>query len=96
MTLPSYTRGEWEDIGDGVRLRRVFESESLCAVEYEHPPVAGCDGSASYIPVGPPGSFIAEHHWTLLVREPLTLSPSLLCQLCKHHGFIERGRWVPA
>ncbi len=31
--------------------------------------------------------------WELVSLEPLTLSPSLLCRACGHHGFIRNGRW---
>lgn len=34
-----------------------------------------------------------EKHWTLVHREPLTLSPSLRCDACGRHGWIEQGRW---
>jgi len=34
--------------------------------------------------------------WTVEAWDPLTLSPSLLCQLCGDHGFIREGRWVSA
>jgi hypothetical protein len=34
--------------------------------------------------------------WTLHSREPLTLSPSLLCLTCGAHGFIRDGKWQPA
>lgn len=34
--------------------------------------------------------------WQVESREPLTLSPSLLCRACGDHGFIRAGRWVPA
>lgn len=34
--------------------------------------------------------------WELLSEDPLTLSPSLACQQCGHHGFIRDGKWVPA
>ena len=33
--------------------------------------------------------------WNVHSRDPLTLSPSLLCH-CGDHGFIQQGRWVPA
>lgn len=33
--------------------------------------------------------------WTVQSRDPLTLSPSLLCD-CGDHGFIRDGRWVRA
>jgi hypothetical protein len=29
-------------------------------------------------------------------EEHLTISPSVLCRACGHHGFIRDGRWVPA
>ena len=32
--------------------------------------------------------------WQVESWEPLTLSPSLLCGACGHHGFIRGGRWV--
>lgn len=34
--------------------------------------------------------------WTVESREPLTISPSLACGTCGHHGFVRDGRWVPA
>ena len=34
--------------------------------------------------------------WQVEQRDPLTLSPSLLCRACGHHGWIRDGRWVPA
>ena len=33
--------------------------------------------------------------WTVESWDPLTLSPSILCQ-CGFHGFIRGGRWVSA
>ena len=33
--------------------------------------------------------------WSVEATEPLTLSPSVLCD-CGDHGFIRSGRWVPA
>lgn len=34
--------------------------------------------------------------WTVEQWEPLTISPSLLCRACNHHGWIRNGRWEPA
>jgi hypothetical protein len=34
--------------------------------------------------------------WTVESMDPLTLSPSLLCNACKDHGFIRQGKWVRA
>src|SRR5690348_736682 len=33
------------------------------------------------------------NHWTCVSEQPLTLSPSLNCNACGRHGFIENGRW---
>lgn len=32
--------------------------------------------------------------WTVEQEEPLTLSPSILCRTCGHHGYIRNGQWV--
>ena len=32
--------------------------------------------------------------WTVVSWEPLTLTPSVLCQ-CGDHGYITNGEWVP-
>jgi hypothetical protein len=37
-----------------------------------------------------------EKAWEIVTWEPLTLSPSLLCTACGHHGWIRDGKWVPA
>lgn len=34
--------------------------------------------------------------WQVESLDPLTVSPSLLCTGCGHHGFICAGRWEPA
>lgn len=33
--------------------------------------------------------------WTVVSWEPLTLTPSVLCD-CGDHGYITNGEWVPA
>ena len=32
--------------------------------------------------------------WHVVSKDPLTLTPSLLCTGCGTHGFITDGRWV--
>jgi len=98
MTLPVFTRGEWEDFGHGVRVRRVFEDGELCAVDYQHPSpnlYCGNGDRGDYIPCGTDERTV-RHFWRLENAEPLTLSPSLQCPHCNHHGFIRGGVWVPA
>lgn len=36
--------------------------------------------------------------WTIVEREPLTLSPSVQCtsEGCTCHGWVREGKWVPA
>lgn len=34
--------------------------------------------------------------WRVEQREPLTLTPSMLCHVCGHHGFVRSGKWIPA
>jgi hypothetical protein len=34
--------------------------------------------------------------WEVLSETPLTLSPSLACGMCGHHGWIREDQWVPA
>ena len=78
------------DLGHGVtaEVRRI--GETIHGVAYWHPCAAGMsEGWADTKPTWPDG-------WDLVSVEPLTLSPSLLCRGCGHHGFIREGRWVPA
>jgi len=84
-------RGTFFDIGHGVTLEPVYFDGSLEAVEYTHPDKEGkpCVG---WVPLKPRNKL----GWDLLNEEPLTLSPSLLCRRCGHHGFIRNGKWVPA
>lgn len=49
---------------------------------------------AGFIPFT--GRMAAPVSWEVLSEEPLTLSPSLACQNCGHHGYIREGKWVPA
>lgn len=97
MTLPTFTRGEWEDIGDGVRIRRVFRDGVLDALDWQHGCTVGCDDFVPLRRGAPTGPFSAAA-WEIHSEEPLTISPSLLCTVpsCKRHGFIREGRWVPA
>lgn len=34
--------------------------------------------------------------WDIVSRDPLTLTPSILCRACGNHGHITNGQWVPA
>jgi len=34
--------------------------------------------------------------WDVVQRDPLTLTPSILCRTCGSHGHITNGQWVKA
>ena len=49
----------------------------------------GEGGWVGFLPHDPTG-------WEMVQREPLSISPSLLCNVCHAHGWIRQGRWIPA
>lgn len=92
MTLPVCTADPIVDAGHGVtyevrRLDGVIEG-----VAYWHPRPDGqgqCQGYFAFRPKW-------QDAHDLVQEKPLTVSPSLLCRACNHHGFIQLGVWVPA
>lgn len=90
--MTEYTKSEWIDIGDGVSIELRYADGVLGGVGYRHPSPDGgdCEGYANIkgrpFPEG----------WDVISLEPLTLSPSLLCNACGHHGFIRSWKWVSA
>lgn len=83
-----------EDIGHGVSIERRYLDGKLDGIAYWHPDGKGgiCGGErGAWIPFEK-----APHGWQLESERPLTLSPSLLCPITGHHGFIRKGCWVPA
>jgi hypothetical protein len=95
-----------EDIGHGVTIRRVRSgSGELLGLAYWHwhksprnPSSEGCLLEAFIALDTPQGTALSTEsaRWHLDAESPLTISPSLLCPGCGHHGFIRGGKWVPA
>lgn len=56
----------------------------------------GCESAVFFDVPGVRDLFPDRAIWTVESWDPLTLSPSLLCTICKDHGFVREGRWVPA
>lgn len=87
------------DIGGGHRIVfRSFEGE-LAGIDDWHrrPDGSWCKGWIDFAGSKWVQGFNgAVTGWTVEHREPLTLSPSLLCRVCGDHGFIREGRWVKA
>jgi hypothetical protein len=79
------------DIGCGVSYRLRYVDGELDGVEYKHPCKDGWP-SWDYVPVKPAWP----EGWDVPSVDPLTLTPSLQCRVCGHHGHITAGRWAPA
>lgn len=80
------------DIGHDVQIEERWLHGELHGVAYKHKRPdngAQCEGFADCKPAWKDG-------WDIVALQPLTLSPSLLCRACGHHGFIRDGSWVPA
>jgi hypothetical protein len=76
-----------------IEPRRMPDSDMVVGVAYKHPDGKGgtCEGWVPFKDRYMPGQ-----GWDVVSESPLTLSPSLLCRICGHHGFIRDGKWVPA
>lgn len=77
-------------VGDGRNLVPMNRSGVLMGYSYRHP-FKGDEDKACFgtIILGPD-----DHQLTQ--RDPVTLTPSLVCNICGDHGFIENGQWRPA
>ena len=84
------------DIGHGVTIYFVQHSGADCGLIEEHVDKNGhkCSGYVHFRDKPPAEN--QRRQWTVESRDPLTLSPSILCTTCGHHGFIRDGKWVPA
>lgn len=83
-------------LGSGHYARLVSGSDGQEAgvVEYHRTtatPTGWCSGLVLWRDGG-----LARPVWTLVSREPLTLSPSIVCRTCGVHGWIENGLWRDA
>lgn len=82
------------DIGHDVTIEiRTLEGVPA-GLDYWHPCAEG-RRALGFIPFADRPADMG-YSWTVEQDEPLTISPSLLCRACGHHGFIRGGRWVPA
>lgn len=92
--------GPVTDIGHGVTIRWVrWRDHDPAGVIEEHDRPDGngrCLGSVLFDVPGIREAFPGRDFWQVESLDPLTLSPSVACRACGHHGFIRAGRWVPA
>lgn len=91
----------WTDLGGEHLIRAVVEDVDGSTrpagwLEYHRDPTGEwCGGFLSRL-----GSRIQVEDgrpaWMVVLEEPLTLTPSVLCTTCGSHGWVVEGRWVPA
>lgn len=87
------------DLGNGTKYNKVFDHEDkwIGITEWHTNPKTGelCGG---FVPFDVESSYLTPHgpKWQVQSYDPLTLSPSILCTACNHHGWIRNGRWEPA
>ena len=88
-----------EDIGQGVTISRTVDSRGeWVGLIRRHPKKGGEGRCASAVAFDTPASR-AVHNTSMPLHTvvsfgPLTLSPSLLCTACGHHGHIQDGKWT--
>lgn len=90
--------GHFEDVGLP-RLQRDGEEMLRVGIIENHRKADGmtCGGYAAVAkPLHPSEREAQAPKWAVVKFEPLTLHPSLLCDSCGSHGFIQEGRWVNA
>jgi hypothetical protein len=88
----------WIELGHGVtacQYRYRLGGQLHIAYRHlcSHEPGGAMFLAFAAVPVSAEG---AGRDWKLESLEPLTISPSLLCMSCQHHGWIREGRWIPA
>jgi hypothetical protein len=96
MSLEHLIREGGTDIGHGVRIFAANYGGQVVGITEEHDGKDGlrCSGYVRFrLPVN---DLTTRPSWAVESEDPLTLSPSVLCTTCGHHGFIREGKWVPA
>lgn len=95
MTDEFPAAGSPVDIGSGVTITFVEYNNVIVGLNEAHKDKDGnvCMGFVAFA-----GEALAEGRpqWRVERKNPLTLSPSILCRTCGNHGYIRDGRWVPA
>lgn len=96
--VDGYAISDSVDLGDGVAIEYWRTDGVIGGIFWRH----GCTAhdTDGYEVRSPVAFDIPENDrdktWQVESRNPLTLSPSLLCTICGRHGFIREDRWVPA
>lgn len=85
------------DLGHNTYYTKVFRGDEWVAIhEWHQENGMWGAGFIAFTHAIKPEWWAGGPTWEVLKQDPLTLSPSLACRSCGHHGFIRDGRWVPA
>ena len=89
------------DFGEGQGLTWVTNDQEdvIGAIEYHITPEGKrCEGMISFNVPERDAKYNTGNPplWDVPSWDPLTLSPSVLCRVCGHHGWVRDGKWVPA
>ena len=88
------------DLGSGVQIEWMAwaDHEQVGFIETHDRPDGSdrCSGSVLFDLPGVAEAFPDRPLWRVESWEPLTLSPSVQCRTCGHHGHVREGIWVPA
>lgn len=82
--VAAYTRYSWHDRAGLIEWHRDTQTGDWCC------------GAVLFDLEGVHVLFPECALWTVVSFEPLTITPSILCRICGHHGWITDGRWVNA
>lgn len=81
------------DVGDDHLVRIIYSDEEetrIGALVLQHPNLNDPDQlCVGYAEVG-------AKEWEVIVRDPLTIHPSFICNDCGDHGLVIKGGWVTA
>lgn len=94
------TESDEHDIGDGVGISWIVDAATdvvLGLIERHDCAFGRAGGQVPVVSAFQPDA----DHWTVEAGDlgtvaGLTLTPSIRCAMCGHHGFIVDGRWQPA
>lgn len=100
MTIEKMT-DSWTDIGCGHKIKFTNYKDDPCAgLRDKHLRPDNGQECQGFIAIKD-GAWANEFNgdipkWAMESKDPLTLSPSILCRTCGDHGFIREGKWVKA
>lgn len=81
-----------EDIGGGTYIVKTYKGDDYVGIVEFHEHHGRISGGSVPFDV-PQNADRAGDKWQVESYDPLTLSPSIACHTCPHHGYIRNGKW---